>query len=168
MMREDFRLLRQFAKDGNVRHIAFPVENGNDRVLRMIRKPHNLQMVRKTLEFAKKELYDTNREGFFIGGFPETNGEPAETPEELEKTYQFIKECLEKEWLNQAIFLTLSPVTREYRTMWRRLHPEAPFEHCLFSRNTKIWPYPNELLEEMHRRVEILNRQLGREVTRKL
>jgi len=168
MMREDFRLLRQFAKDGNVRHIAFPVENGNERVLRMIRKPHNLQMVRKTLEFAKKELYDTNREGFFIGGFPETNGQPAETPEELENTYRFIKECLEKEWLNQAIFLTLSPVTREYRMMWRRLHPEAPFEHCLFSRNTKIWPYPNELLEEMHRRVEILNRELGREITRKL
>lgn len=34
MARENFRLLRQFNQDGNVRHIAFPCENGNDRVLR--------------------------------------------------------------------------------------------------------------------------------------
>ncbi len=168
MAREDFRLLRQFAKDGNVRHIAFPCENGNDRVLRMIKKPHSLQLVRKVLAFVKKELPGVNREGFFIGGFPETNGQPAETPDEVETTYCFIKECLEKRLLDQAIFLSLSPVTREYRIMWRKLYPTAPFEHCLFSQKTGVWPYPNELLDEMHTRVKTLNEHLGRIVTRRL
>lgn len=168
MARENFRLLRQFSQDGNVRHIAFPCENGNDRVLRMIRKPHTLAIVRKVLEFAKENLQTTNREGFFIGGFPETNGQPAETPQELEETFRFITECLEREFLHQAIFLTLSPVTREYRWLWRQLYPTAPFEHCLFSRKTGVWPYPNVLLDEMHRKVKSINECLGRSVTRRL
>jgi radical SAM superfamily enzyme YgiQ (UPF0313 family) len=168
MVRENFRLLRQFSQDGNVRHIAFPCENGNDRVLRMIRKPHTLAMVRKVLEFAKENLQTTNREGFFIGGFPETNGQPAETPCELEETFRFITECLEQQLLHQAIFLTLSPVTREYRRLWRQLYPTAPFEHCLFSRKTGVWPYSNALLDEMHRKVKSINERLGRSVTRRL
>lgn len=168
MAREDFRLLRQFAEDDNVLHIAFPVENANDRILRMIRKPHNIRLVLKVLEFAREALPKTNKEGFFIGGFPETNGQPAETPDELENTYCFIEKCLREKLLDQAIFLTLSPVTRQYRLMWRKLYPIAPFEHCLFSKNTKIWPYPNELLEEMHQRVKHLNENLGRKVTRQL
>ncbi|MBU3934690.1 cobalamin-dependent protein [Patescibacteria group bacterium] len=168
MARENFRLLRQFGQDGNVRHIAFPCENGNDRVLHMIRKPHTLFMVRKVLKFAKENLQTTNREGFFIGGFPETNGQPAERPCELEETFRFVTECLEQQLLHQAIFLTLSPVTREYRRLWRQLYPTAPFEHCLFSRKTGVWPYPNALLDEMHRKVESTNKRLGRSVTRKL
>ncbi len=168
MARENFRLLRQFSHDGNVRHIAFPCENGNDRVLRMIRKPHTLAMVRKVLEFAKENLQTTNREGFFIGGFPETNGQPAERPCELEETFRFITECLEQQLLHQAIFLTLSPVTREYRRLWRQLYPTALFEHCLFSRKTGVWPYPNALLDEMHRKVKSINERLGRSVTRRL
>lgn len=168
MAREDFRLLRQFSHDGNVRHIAFPCENGNDRVLRMIRKPHTLRMVRKVLAFAEGNLKTTNREGFFIGGFPETNGQPAERPCELEETFRFITECLEQQLLHQAIFLTLSPVTREYRRLWRQIYPTAPFEHCLFSRKTGVWPYPNALLDEMHRKVKYINERLGRSVTRRL
>ncbi|HQL52984.1 MAG TPA: cobalamin-dependent protein [Candidatus Magasanikbacteria bacterium] len=168
MVKENFRLLRRFSYDGNVRHIAFPCENGNDRVLRMIRKPHTLSVVRKVLEFAKENLQMTNREGFFIGGFPKTNGQPAESPRELERTFQFITECIEQRFLHQAIFLTLSPVTREYRRSWRQLYPTAPFEHCLFSRKTGVWPYPNELLDEMHRKVKFINEHLGRSVTRRL
>lgn len=168
MAREDFKLLRQFSRNENVRHIAFPCENGNDRVLSMINKPHNLSLVSKVLAFAKENLKTTNREGFFIGGFPETNKQPAENPSELENTLQFITECLKKELLHQAIFLTLSPVTREYRDKWRQLYPVAPFEHCLFSKKTKIWPYPNTLLDEMHKKVEIVNERLGRSVTRRL
>jgi hypothetical protein len=168
MARENFRLLRQFSQDANVRHIAFPCENGNDRVLHMIRKPHTLSMVRSVLNFAKENLQATNREGFFIGGFPETNGQPAERPCELEETFRFITECLEQHFLHQAIFLTLSPVTREYRWLWRRLYPTAPFEHCLFSRKTGVWPYSNTLLDEMHRGVKSINERLGRSVTRRL
>ena len=168
MSRENFRLLRQFAKNGNVRHLAFPCENGNDRVLRMIRKPHNLRMVNSVLLFATEHLTGTNREGFFIGGFPETNGQSAESPEEVEKTYQFMKQLLGQQLLHQAIFLTLSPVTREYRLRWRKLYPNAPFEHCLFSRRTGIWPYPSFILDEMHRKVKSLNQDLGRAVTRQL
>lgn len=168
MAREDFRLLRRFNRHGNVRHIAFPCENGNKRVLRMIKKPHTLPIVRKVLEFAKNNLETTNREGFFIGGFPETNGQPAERPCELEETLRFITECLEQQFLHQAIFLTLSPVTREYRKLWRRLYPTAPFEHCLFSKKTGVWPYPNSLLDEMHRKVKSVNECLGRSVTRRL
>jgi len=33
MMRNDFELLRKFSEYGNVSHISFPCENGNDRVL---------------------------------------------------------------------------------------------------------------------------------------
>ena len=168
MSRENFRLLRQFSHDGNVRHIAFPCENGNDRVLRMIRKPHTLSMVRKVLEFTKENLQTTNREGFFIGGFPKTNGQPAERPYEMEKTFQFIMECLEQQLLHQAIFLTLSPVTLEYRMMWRSLYPSAHFEHCLFSRKTGIWPYDSTLLDEMHEKVKEVNKRLGRSITRQL
>ena len=127
-----------------------------------------LSMVRKVLEFAKENLRTTNREGFFIGGFPETNGQPAERPCELEETFQFITECLEEQFLHQAIFLTLSPVTREYRRAWRQLYPTAPFEHCLFSRKTGVWPYPNALLDELHRKVNSINERLGKYVTRRL
>lgn len=168
MAREDFWLLRQFSSDGNVRHIALPCENGNDRVLRMIKKPHTLKLVREVLDFAKRELQTTNCEGFFIGGFPETNGQPAERPCELEATCSFIEECLQQQLLHQVIFLTLSPVTREYRMLWRQRYPNAPFEHCLFSRRTGIWPYPNTLLDEMHRKVKSINERLGRLVTRQL
>lgn len=168
MKRDGFRLLRQFGSDGNVRHVAFPCENGNDRILRMIRKPHTLQMVRDVLGFARGALGETNREGFFIGGFPSTDGQREEQPSELDKTYRFIEECLDQQLLHQAIFLTLSPVTREYRLLWRRLYPTAPFEHCLFSRRTGIWSYPNELLDDMHRRVKLINAQLGRSVTRQM
>jgi len=134
----------------------------------MIRKPHNLSLVRKVLKKAKEELPHTNREGFFIGGFPASSGIPAETPLELEETFRFITECLEEGFLHQAIFLTLSPVTREYRQIWRKLYPSAPFEHCLFSRKTGVWPYDNELLDQMHQRVEKINEKLGAAVTRKL
>jgi len=168
MMRDNFRMLRKFADHGNVRHIAFPCENGNDRVLRMVRKPHNTKMIRTTLSFASEELRSTNREGFFIGGFPSTDGKPAESPEELENTLDLIGECLDRQWLNQAIFLTLSPVTREYRRIWRNLYPEAPFEHCLFSRRTGVWPFPSSLLDEMRRKVDRANSSLGRTVTRRL
>lgn len=168
MMREQFRLLQALAEHGNVRHIAFPCENGNDRVLRMVRKPHNITMIRETLEAAAEIPPSTNREGFFIGGFPETGGEPAERPDELEATFDFMTGCLEENLLDQAIFLTLSPVTREYRSVWRATHPEAPFEHCLFSRQTGIWPYAGELLDEMHARFEEFNYSLDRAVTRRL
>lgn len=168
MARDNFQLIEEFSKNGNVQHIAFPCENGNDRILRMIKKPHNLSVVKKVLEFAKKELVSTNREGFFIGGFPKSNGLPAEQPFELENTFQMIKDCLENQFLHQAIFLTLSPITREYRKIWRGLYPTASFENCLFSQKTGIWPYPNVLLEKMHYRVESINERLGRAVTRKL
>ena len=168
MARDNFRLIRQFGQDGNVRHIAFPCENGNDRILKMIRKPHNLSLVRRVLKKAKEELPYTNREGFFIGGFPASGNIPAENPLELEETFRFITECLEGEFLHQAIFLTLSPVTREYRQIWRKLYPSAPFEHCLFSRKTGVWPYDNGILDKMHQRVEEINKKLGAAVTRKL
>ncbi len=168
MSRENFHLLAEFSKNGNVRHIAFPCENGNDRILSMIRKPHTLSIVRNVLTFAKENLQTTNREGFFIGGFPETNGQPAEQPSELIETFRFITECLEQQFLHQAIFLTLSPITREYRKLWRQLYPTAPFEHCLFSKKTGVWPYPNVLLDEMHSNVKLINERLGRSVTRRL
>lgn len=60
--------------------------------------------------------------------------------------------------LHQAIFLTLSPVTREYRLIWRNLYPNAPFEHCLFSKRTGIWPHDNILLDYAHERVNLANK----------
>ena len=167
MARNNYSLIEQFAKDGNVKHIAFPCENGNDRILKMVRKPHNLELVRKVLNVSKI-LSGTNREGFFIGGFPASDDSPAETPQEVENTLKLIHECLEDNMLHQAIFLTLSPVTREYRLIWRNLYPTAPFEHCLFSKKTGIWPYDNSLLDDAHERVNLANQKLGLSVTRKL
>ena len=168
MMRNDFELLRTFESYGNVAHIAFPCENGNPRVLKMIRKPHTIEMITKTLEFAKIHLKSTNREGFFIGGFPETLGQPAETPEEVENTVQFIKNVLENGLLDQAIFLKLSPVTSMYREMWEKKHSDKSFAHCLFSKGVNIWPYDNELLESARVRVNEINAKANRFVTRKL
>lgn len=167
MARDDYSLIKQFSKYDNVRHIAFPCENGNDRVLKMVRKPHSLSLVREVLSFTKV-LANTNREGFFIGGFPASGNYAAETPLEIENSLQFIDECLESGMLHQAIFLTLSPVTREYRAIWRNLYPTAPFEHCLFSKKTGIWPYDNALLDNAHKRVHNANQKLGLPVTRQL
>lgn len=168
MMRNDFELLRTFEQYGNVAHIAFPCENGNPRVLKMIRKPHTIEMIKKTLDFAKIHLKSTNREGFFIGGFPETLGQPAETPEEVENTVQFIKNILESGLLDQAIFLKLSPVTSMYREMWEEKHSDKSFVHCLFSKGVNIWPYDNEILEEARVRVNEINAKSNKFVTRKL
>lgn len=168
MMRNDFELLKTFEKYGNVTHIAFPCENGNARVLKMIRKPHTLEMIQRTLKFAKVHLSETNKEGFFIGGFPETLGQPAETPQEVENTVQFIKYALENQLLEQAIFLKLSPVTSMYRKMWEKKYANKSFAHCLFSKGVDIWPYDNDLLEDARIRVGQINQSSNRVVTRKL
>ncbi len=168
MMRNDFELLKKFKDTGNVVHIAFPCENGNDRVLKMIRKPHTLKMILDTLTFVQSNLPYINREAFFIGGFPETLGQPAEKPEEIETTVCFIDKLIKSKLIDQAIFLKLSPVTSMYRTMWEEKHPDKSFVHCLFSRGTNIWPYDNELLEQARVAVEVINENAHRFVTRKL
>lgn len=168
MMRNDFKLLREFSKNGNVAHIAFPCENGNEKVLKMIRKPHTLDMIKKTLVVARDILQETNREGFFIGGFPDTFGSPAETPEEVQNTVRFIEYLLQNEYLNQAIFLKLSPVTSVYREMWNEKYPYSSFVHCLFSKGTEIWPYDNDLLEKARVETNEINKKYCRKVTRKL
>ena len=124
MMRNDFELLKKFHEYGNVAHLAFPCENANDRVLKMIQKPHNLEMINKTLKQAKKLLPYTNKEAFFIGGFPETFGKPAETPKEVMTTVYAIEKMIDNGYLDQAIFLTLSPVTAVYRKQWEEKNPD--------------------------------------------
>ena len=168
MMRHDFRLFRFFQENNIVQHIAFPCENGNDRVLNMIRKPHNLEMINTTLEQAKILLKNTNKEGFFIGGFPDTLGKSAETPEEVWNTVSFIEYLLKNNYLNQAIFLKLSPVTSIYRDMWNEKYPNSSFVHCLFSKGTEIWPYDNSILEEARIKTIEINKKYCRKVTRNL
>jgi len=168
MMRKDFELLKTFSEYNNVNHISFPCENGNDRVLKMIRKPHNISMIKKTLEVAREILINTNKEGFFIGGFPKTLNQPAETPTEVKNTVKFIEEMLKNEFLNQAIFLKLSPVTSMYRDMWNQKYPDKSFAHCLFSKGTQIWPYNNEILEEARVKTHTINKIYGRKITRNL
>ncbi len=168
MMRNDYELLKTFSKDGNVNHIAFPCENGNDRVLNMIRKPHNLDMIIKTLRVSKEILKSTNKEGFFIGGFPTTLGKDAETPEEIYNTVNFIEYLLKNEYLNQAIFLKLSPVTSMYREMWNEKYPSSSFVHCLFSKGTEIWPYDNSILEDARLKTIEINKKYSRKITRNL
>lgn len=168
MMRDDFELLRIFAKYDNVYHISFPCENGNDRVLKMIRKPHNINMINKTLKMAKALLPKTNKEGFFIGGFPETLGKDAETPNEVENTVSYIEFLISEGLLNQAIFLKLSPVTSIYREMWNDRYPEKSFVHCLFSKGTAIWPYNNDFLEKARLKTHKINASFDNTVTRRL
>jgi anaerobic magnesium-protoporphyrin IX monomethyl ester cyclase len=171
MLRDNFSFLKALKISGTVKHIAFPCENGNDRVLKMIRKPHTLDMVDKVLTFFRDnfDLSEVNREGFFIGGFPDTRGEKAETPEEVENTYKLIEKCYKENLLDQAIFLTLSPITPIYRKQWRSKYPNGAFEKALFSVGTKIWPYNNDILIEMHKKVKELNVQFGKsKITRVL
>ena len=168
MMRNDFELLKKFNQYGNVAHLAFPCENANDRVLKMIRKPHNIEMISKTLKQAKILLPDTNKEAFFIGGFPETFGEPAETPREVGNTVSAIERLIKNEYLDQAIFLTLSPVTAVYRKQWEEKNPNMSFVNCLFSKGTDIWPYDSNILEEARKKVKDINSRYSRKVTRRL
>jgi radical SAM superfamily enzyme YgiQ (UPF0313 family) len=171
MFRNDFELLKAIKKAGTLRHIAFPIENGNDRVLRAVKKPHDLAMVEKTLKFFNELFRDepVNKEAFFIGGFPETGGQSAETPEEVNRTCILMEEYLKRGWLDQAIFLTLSPVTKEYRKIWRAKHPNGPFEKALFSRGTDLWPYDPSILRDIHERVREINKLYGKSsVTRRL
>ncbi len=168
MMRNDYELLRAFERYDNVVHIAFPCENGNPRVLKMIRKPHTIDMINKTLEFAREHLAKVNREGFFIGGFPDTLGQEAETPDEVWNTVEFIRYVIHNNLLNQAIFLKLSPVTSMYREMWEEKHKDKSFVHCLFSKGTNIWPYDNDILEKARLEVIEINKSEKRFVTRKL
>lgn len=167
MSRDKFALLDRFAQMETVRHIAFPCENGNDRVLSMIHKPHNLALVMRVLHRARELLPDTNREGFFIGGFPETSGKPAESPDEVAQTVEFVRRLLSEDLLDQAIFLTMSPVTKDYRSAWRKLAPTAPFEACLFSEATSVWPYPRRYLDEAREAVKRANDDHGSPVTRR-
>lgn len=168
MMRNDFELFKKFNEYGNVAHLAFPCENANDRVLKMIRKPHNLEMISKTLKMAKKLLPNTNKEAFFIGGFPETYGEPAETPAEVNTTVYAIEKLINNGYLNQAIFLTLSPVTAVYRKQWEEKNPNMSFVNCLFSKGTDIWPYDSKILEEAREKVTEINSKNNSTVTRNL
>ena len=168
MMRNNFELLKTFSKYENVNHIAFPCENGNDRVLKMIRKPHNINMILETLKISKEILLNTNKEGFFIGGFPKTLGQDAETPEEINNTVRFIEYLLQNEYLNQAIFLKLSPVTSMYRDMWNEKYPNNSFVHCLFSKGTEIWPYDNSILEDARLKTIDINKKYSRKITRNL
>ena len=168
MMRNEFELFQVFENYGNVVHIAFLCENGNERVLNMIRKPHNIDMIKKTLMYAREHLKHTNREAFFIGGFPDTLGQVAETPDEVNNTVCFIEYLIKNNLLDQAIFLKLSPVTSMYREMWEDKHPDKSFVHCLFSRGTDIWPYNNDILEGARVEVIKINEDSQRFVTRKL
>ncbi|MDP2091174.1 MAG: radical SAM protein [Candidatus Gracilibacteria bacterium] len=173
MAREDFRLLKALKSAGNLRHLAFPIENGNDRVLKMVKKPHTLKMVNEVLEAFKSifedELDHINREAFFIGGFPDTRGLPAETPEEVEKSIQLMEKLLKEGKLDQAIFLTLSPVTNSYRQVWRQKHPDGAFEKALFSKGTDLWPYGMDFIKSIHERVKLINQRYGKSsITRKL
>lgn len=168
MMRNKFELLQVFSRYENVAHISFPCENGNDRILKMIRKPHNIEMINRTLEVARQLLPDTNKEGFFIGGFPDTLGHNAETPEEIFDTINYIEHLLENNLLNQAIFLKLSPVTSIYREMWNDCFPDKSFAHCLFSKGTSIWPYDNRILEDARLKTHQLNLQHKSKTTRML
>lgn len=168
MMRNDFELLKKFHEYGNVAHLAFPCENANDRVLKMIQKPHNLEMINKTLKQAKKLLPYTNKEAFFIGGFPETFGKPAETPKEVMTTVYAIEKMIDNGYLDQAIFLTLSPVTAVYRKQWEEKNPDMSFVNCLFSKGTDIWPYDSKILEQAREKVKEINARNKSKVTRNL
>lgn len=168
MHRDDFKLLREFKDGKNVRHIAFPVENGNDRILEMVRKPHRLKQVISTLEKVRDLEVAPNREGFFIGGFPALGKYERESRDELRNTARFIEMCLREQLLTQAIFLTLSPVTGVYRRIWRDKFPNDPFEKALFSQGTDIWGDDPQVLQEMRNHVAELNTQYGRIQTRRL
>lgn len=166
MRRNNYKLLHRINKSGIWVHMGFPVETANDRLLESINKPHRLRIVRETLEYVRNNFTGVNREGYFIGGIPETkrNGivHPAETPEELKNTVKFIKYCFKNNLLDQANLFTLSPITDVYYPKWRESHPNEPFETLLFSQVSRLWPYNNELLVKAKREVEEAHEKYGK------
>ena len=80
----------------------------------------------------------------------------------------FIEYLLKNEYLNQAIFLKLSPVTSMYREMWNEKYPSSSFVHCLFSKGTEIWPYDNSILEDARLKTIEINKKYSRKITRNL
>lgn len=76
----DYDLLKKMKKAGFYR-LCFPIETGNERTLKFIKKPVNLTKVKETIRLVNKLGYWT--QGNFIFGFP------YETREEISETIQY-------------------------------------------------------------------------------
>jgi len=76
----DYDLLKKMKKAGFYR-LCFPIETGNERTLKFIRKPVNLAKVKETIRLVNGLGYWT--QGNFILGFPH------ETREEIQETISY-------------------------------------------------------------------------------
>jgi len=77
--------LMRVMKESGCYEVRFAIESGNDRVLRdIIRKPVNLETVRRNMTIAKKLGLITS--AFFSMGYPD------ETMDEIKETFAFVKE----------------------------------------------------------------------------
>ena len=158
MRSNDYELLHRVYEAGDVRHIGMPCESGSDRVLEMTNKPHRTAMVKEVLEYTAKTFPNLHKEGFFLGGFPAFPPDnPAESPEELAQTVALIDECLERNWLDQASFFIVSPVSPVLRKMWKKAHPDASYATCLYSTASSLWPHGQAILEDTRRQVADLH-----------
>lgn len=163
MERDDFELLHKIDEVGILKHIGMPCESGSDRVLRMANKPQTTQLVRRVLAYTAEKFPHWHKEGFFLGGFPALSPyHPAETPEELQQTVDLIDECLRENWLNQAAFFIVTPVSPVLRKIWRERNPGASYETCLYSAATDLWPYGRQLLEDTRKKVAELHAKYGK------
>src|SRR3989344_6019091 len=80
----DEKLLR-LMKESGCYEVKLPIESGNQEILnKIIRKPVNLEHVKKIVAITKKLGIITN--GFFAIGFP------GETLEDIKKTFRFVRE----------------------------------------------------------------------------
>ena len=78
--------------------ISIAIESGDRDVLKLMRKPVNLEKVRKIIKIARK--VDLKIKGFFILGYP------GETKEQMQRTMDFAKNA----GLDWAIFFVATPI----------------------------------------------------------
>lgn len=113
----DEELLLLMKKTGFAPHIALGIESGSERILKMIKKNIDKEMVKAKVGLLRRLRF--RPVGYFILGFPR------ETKEEIYKTLQFAKELK----LYRAAFspLLLLPATEIYESL--KGSGEIPLEY---------------------------------------
>lgn len=163
MVKNNFELLQKISEAGQWAEIAIPIETTNDRLLKLVKKPHNREAVIRTLYFIRNHYPNVFREAFFIGGIVSENFEEAQTPEELETDLKFMRFCFEENLVDQIDFFRFSPISYKLYRRWREKFPEKPFELLQFSQEAGIWPYPSEILNEIESRINELHVNYGKQ-----
>lgn len=160
LITENFKLLDALKRLPKVR-IFFPIESGSERTLRMMRKPHTLEQVRRVLEYKRRNLDNVSFEAPAIIGFD------GETREDIRKTLEFLKWAIDN-GLDSAVMLCYTPLppTEGYKR-WRAQNPDAQFSKLHFSMPSGAWQ-PSGFLQEVMLEFEEFLASVGKTANRRV